>query len=71
MSGTDYAEHTRAGVRFEQWMSECSLWWMAHNEEDAYEWPAYPWRQWYDDGLSVRRAIEEANRKLFGRPQGA
>lgn len=52
-------------------MTECSYWWMSRNDEDAYEWPAYPWRRWYDEGLSVAQAIEQASIRLFGRPRGA
>lgn len=66
----DYEDHTRHDVDFTGWMIECSRWWMTRNDEDAYEWPAYPWRDWYDEGLSVKQAIEQANLRLFGRHQG-
>lgn len=65
-----YSAHTRAEVGFDKWLTECGYWWMSRNEEDPYEWPAYPWREWYDRGLTVAQAIEQANLKLFGRPQG-
>ena len=66
-----YETHTQSDTSFNQWMTECSYWWMSRNDEDAYEWPAYPWRRWYDQGLSVAQAIEQANILLFGRPRGA
>jgi hypothetical protein len=66
-----YEELTSADTSFTAWMLECGRWWLSRNEEDAYEWPAYPWREWYDEGLSVAQAIEQANIRLFGRPRGS
>lgn len=62
--------HSRADVDFLQWQLDCSLWWKARNDQDVFDWPAYPWRQWYDDGLTVAEGIAQANIRLFGRPQG-
>lgn len=69
---TDHPDllRSRADVDYTQWWLDCGLWWKARNDEDVADWPAYPWRQWYDDGLTVGQAIEQANILLFGRPQG-
>ena len=66
-----YAQHTRDDTSFERWLTECSWWWMSHNDEDPYEYPAYDWRGWYDEGLTVEQAIVKANMLLFGRAHGA
>jgi hypothetical protein len=67
----NYEEHTRADTSFDGWMSECCLRWMSRNDEDAYDYPAWDWRGWYDEGLSVEQAVDRANVLLFGRPHGA
>ena len=71
MSPPHYSDHTRHDLAFNAWQCECGLWWMSRNDEDVFQFPAYPWRRWYDEGLSVKQAIEQANTMLFGRPQGA
>ncbi len=62
--------HSRANVDFTRWRLDCSLWWKARNDEDVFDWPAYPWQAWYDEGLTVGQAIEQANIRRFGRPGG-
>ena len=44
---------------------------MERDDEDAYDYPAYDWRGWYDEGLTVEQAVDRANVLLFGRPRGA
>ena len=66
-----YETHTCADRSYEAWLNECGWWWMSHNDEDPYDYPAWDWRGWYDAGLSVEQAIVRANMTLCGRPQGA
>lgn len=67
----NYEEHTRADTSFEGWMNDCGLRWMSRNDEDVYDYSAYDWRGWYDEGLTVEKAVDRANVLLFGRPWGA
>ena len=34
--------------------------------EEAYDYPWLPWRAWYDEGLTVEDAVDQANVRTFG-----
>jgi hypothetical protein len=71
MTEHDYRERTCAHVDFTRWQLDCSLLWKSLNDEDVFDYPAYPWREWYERGLSVAGAIAQANLRLFGTERGA
>lgn len=64
-----YQHHTRDHVSYDAWFSECADWWQGHGGEDPLDWSYLDWVRWYQEGLSVERAIARANSIVYGWPE--
>ncbi len=61
-----YRHHTSEHRTFDQWLADCSEWWDMTRGEEAYDYPWLPWRSWYEEGLTVEQAVDQANVRTFG-----
>ena len=62
----NFKHHTREHSSFTTWFSECSTWFDMTWGDEVEDHPGLPWRQWYDEGLTVEQAVQRAIKQAYG-----